>query len=120
MKTKEHILKNKWISSLLILTCLSLTVLNSQYACCEQDTHAVEIENTTDTPEQEQNTPSVSVSATVNSTFQISLDEGSFAIPVLETESESEAGRTVVDQFIVSQSKSLKILLRRIISTNAP
>ncbi|MBV6647904.1 MAG: hypothetical protein KI790_20760 [Cyclobacteriaceae bacterium] len=58
--------------------------------------------------------------ATVQSPVQFNLDFQSFLLEVISSWEEKKTSFSIADQFTVSQSKTFKILLRRIISPNAP
>ena len=59
-------------------------------------------------------------SATVQSSFNVNLGFDSFLLEEVSISQVRDLPRYTVSQFIPGISKSFKILLRRIISTNAP
>lgn len=62
----------------------------------------------------------LTVSATLQSHFQLDLTFHSFLVETVEVSEDSEPPSDLTDQFFPSISKNFRILLRQIIATNAP
>lgn len=101
----------------ILLLAITLTVTAGQTYVLV-DTPSQEISEDSSSESEEQAT--LQISAAVQSTFHINLGFDSFLLEEIISHEISTITPYTVDQFIPSISKSFKILLRRIISTNAP
>ena len=97
------------------MVCLSLFVANLKFS----QPATITIEQSEQQSEQDEPVSFYSVSDAVQSVVHINLDTQQFFLGLTSQEDESDE-ISVKDQFILSQSKKVKILLQQIISPNAP
>ena len=119
MKLEANILKNNWVTHLVMVLCLTTAIVNTQYA---QDTsiNADQSEESAENQQsEEENTTSLSEAVQTGS-VQINLDFSNVLLDVVLLDKLQHIRANIVDQFSIAQSKSIKLLFRTIISPNAP
>ena len=79
------------------------------------------VQTETDTKSQEEPATQVlRISDALQSAAQIHIDFHSILLDIVEQDDEKQPGNVLGNQVAISQSKSFRILLSRIISPNAP
>ena len=106
------------ISVLLIIVSLSMISFNASYTPITQDDTSIE---STQAGEANQDAESVlKIYDAIQTHFQVNLSFQSILMDVVAVSVEKKTTPIATNQFVLSQSKGFKILLQRIISTNAP
>jgi hypothetical protein len=117
MKRSTFNISVSQILSVLLLVA-SLTVMGNRFAET-RDLH-IDKETTSQETEKSADQAHLVVSDAIQTSFQVDLSFHSFLLDVVSVSVKSTTPNLLVDQFIPSIAKNFKILLRRIISTNAP
>ena len=95
----------------------TISVMASQFS---EQSEASSQEVTTEEAQNDQTESQLKVSDAIQSTFQVNLTFHSFLLEVVQINTTLSNYGELKEQFIPSISKNFKILLQRIISTNAP
>lgn len=95
----------------------TICVMASQFS---EQSEASSQEVTTEEAQNDQTESQLKVSDAIQSTFQVNLTFHSFLLEVVQINTTLSNYGELKEQFIPSISKNFKILLQRIISTNAP
>jgi hypothetical protein len=106
------------ISMLLVIVSLTVTFTSAASAPVPQD-ESSEV-SATSTENAGNHEGELKLSDAIQSHFQVNLTFQSFLLDVVSLSIEKVQVHIPANQFIVSQSKSFKILLRQFISANAP
>ena len=118
MENAKNILINKWLAIVVMILCLFTSIVNAQTIDVK---YVNSCENRTDHQENGESQIALSLFAAIQSPIlEINLEYHNVLLEVFVQNISTTSFNTLLNQFDIFRSKIFMVLVRRIISPNAP